>query len=263
MTTWRCPVIDLERVASRLRRADVLELAIGATVGPAWRSLTEAAAEAPAWHTELAQREGDRRAAASFVAGWVASAPALVVGLPALIADVVAVLRVDDIRVHRHARGYLGRYAIAPSTVRAGSGGDAGLDVAAAEIVRLTAPLVDGLCRELPVGPAAVWGAVADDLAGHALSFARETAADEVAAWARAERLLGRLEVRAPAGARPRLFPVSWSGGRTHFSVRGTCCLFYRTCAPPRGQNDYCSTCPLRSDHSRTERLVTYLESTA
>jgi hypothetical protein len=263
MTMWRCAVIELERVAARLRRADVLELRIGTSVGPAWRALNEAAAEAPAWHAELALREGDRRAAASFVAGWVASAPALVVGLPVLIADVVPVLRVDDIRVHRHPRGYLDHYAITPSRVRVGTGGDVDLDVAAAEIVRLTAPLVDGLCRQLPVGPAAVWGGVADELAGHALSFARETAADETAAWARAECLLAHLEARTPARARPRLFPLSWSGGRTHFSVRGTCCLYYRTCAPPRGEDDYCSTCPLRSDDSRTERLVTYLESTA
>lgn len=254
---------ELERVAERLGRTDVLDLTVGAPVGPRWTSLAEAVAEAPAWHAELTRREGDRRAAASFVANWVASAPALVVGLPALIAGVVPVLRPEEIRVRRHPRGYLDGYAITPSAVRPASTGTGGLDAAATRIAHATAPLVDRLCDVLPVGPAAVWGGVADELAGHALAFARGTAADETAAWTQVECLLVHLGANAPVGARPRLFPVSWSRGLTHFPVRGTCCLFYRTCAPPAGQDDYCTTCPLRSDRSRTDRLVAHLESTA
>lgn len=258
--TSAAPAGVLRRLAAELGAAGVLPLELGTPGGGRWRSLEEAAQEAVDWQQVLVRREGDERAAAAFVSAWIVAAPALVVGLPAVLAGVAPEVGADQVLLHRSERDVPDGYAIAPTVVR---GGHDALGAAARTIASLAAPLVADLCDRLPVGPVATWGALADTLAGYAVWFARTTVGDEVATWERTERLLDRLADEAPLRPRPRLLPVVWSGGTGHVPVRGTCCLYYRTgSAAGRGADRYCATCPLRSDADRDVGLRTYLEAT-
>lgn len=251
-------VRDLEAAAARLRGAGVLDLLTARPGGGGWLTLPAALATVPAWHAELAHRHGDRRAAAAFLSAWLAGTPALVVGLPALVGGAVAEISADGILLRRHHGGWIERYAVRPATVTT----DGDPEVAAARrIAELTAPIVERVCRALPIGSVAVWGGVADTLGAAALGFARAVGADERRAWHRVERLLDELGEHAPVRYRPRLFPVAWSAGTSHFPVRATCCLYYRT-GPEEGAGAAtCTTCPLRDDESRTDRLIAHLES--
>lgn len=254
----------LDAVSGRLRDAGVVDLVTGAGQGAGWQALPEALDDLQRWHAELADRHGDRRAAAASLAAWVAGTPSLVVGIPAIVGGVVSDVEAWSVRLHRHPQGFVDRYAIAPSQVHVGS--DEGVVAAAERVARLTAPLVERLSDELPIGPVALWGGVADVLGAHTLWFARQSGSDQRRAWSRAQALLDRLVQVAPVRHRPRLFPVAWSGGTDHYSVRGTCCLYYRTDAAvdaDPASPTYCATCPLRGDDSRTARLVAHLESTS
>lgn len=254
---------DLDGVTRRLREAEVLDLVLGAPYGPGWQSLPEALDALDAWHADLVHHHGDRRAAAAYLAAWVAGTPSLVVGLPAMVGGVVPDVEAAAIRLHRHPQGFVDRHAIAVSG--AGQGPEQVVLATAAErIARLTAPLVDRLCEVLPVGPVALWSGVADVIGAYALWFARQDAGDPRQAWSRSQALLDQLVEVAPVRHRPRLFPVAWSGGTAYYPVRSTCCLYYRTeaAAGPDGPT-YCTTCPLRADEDRTARLAAHVESTA
>ncbi len=250
-------------VCRRLREAGVLDVAVGAAQGAGWQPLPQALEVLGDWHTDLVRRHGDRRAAAVYVAAWIAGTPALVVGLPAMLGGVVPDVDAAAIHLHRHPQGFVDRYAIAVAGAGQGPEQDV-LSTAADRIARLTAPLVERLCDELPVGPVALWGGVADVIGAYGLWFARQGGGDPRRAWRRSQSLLDRLAQFAPVRPRPRLFPVTWSGGTAYYPVRGTCCLYYRTDAAAGADGPtYCTTCPLRGDQSRTARLVAHLESTA
>lgn len=249
----------LQATARRLRDTGVLELRVDPVVGTGWSTLTSSLRDLRSRHDGLTARDGDRRAAAAYLAGWVARTPALVVGLPAVLGGVTPVVDADAIRLHPTAEGWFDRYALT-GPVRVATEGC--LDEAAAIIARISTPIVEILCAELPVGPVAVWGGVADSLGAYALWFARETGLDGGAVWADVGELLDRLRRHVPFRYGPRLLPVAWSGGVAHFQLRGTCCLYYRTCAAPAGDDRYCTSCPLRTETDRTARLVAHLEST-
>lgn len=248
------------RFAEQLGRHGVLTLHVGTVAGDGWLPLLPAPGDLRRWHATLA-RDRDGLAAAATLASWIAAAPALVVGLPAVFAQVVPGVDLADLAVRRDAEGVVTGYACATA---AASGGDEAtvLRRAADTIARLTSPLVSRLRAELPVGAAAIRGAATDGLASYALWFARRSGADEPATWDRVDRLIGLLAGRIPSATRPRSFPVTWSGGTSLFPVRGTCCLYHRTCDEEvRGEDRYCATCPLRSDASRTASLAAYLEA--
>lgn len=253
----------LEAVAVRLRRAGVLDLVTDAGYGTGWQSLPRAMDELAGWHADLTRGHGDRRAAAAYLAAWMAGTPALVVGLPAVVGTLAVEVGTASIHVHRHPQGFIDRRAIVPTHVRPGPD-EVVLARAADRVAHLTAPLVERLSGELPVGPVALWGGIADVVSAYALWFARRSGGDQRLAWSRSESMLDRLAQVAPVRHRPRLFPVAWSGGTSYFPVRSTCCLYYRTAsaAGPEGPT-YCATCPLRCDETRTARLVTHLESTS
>lgn len=249
----------LRTTTQRLRDAGVLDLRLEPAEGRGWSTLTAALGDLGSRHTHLTVREGDRRAAAADLAGWLAGTPALVVGLPAVVGGVAPNVDADTILVHRTAEGRFDRYAL-PGRILVATEGC--LDEAAAAIARIGTPLVETLCAQLPVGPVAVWGGVADAIGAYALWFAREADGDALGVWADVEGLLHRLRRHVPVRYGPRLLPVAWSGGVTHFPVRGTCCLYYRTSSAPAGEDRYCTTCPLRSERSRTARIVAHLETT-
>lgn len=254
---------SLDEVSRRLRAAGVLDLVVGARQGAGWQSLPQVLDDLGEWHADLVHRHGDRRAAATYLAAWIAGAPSLVAGVPAMVGGVVPQVDAAAVHLHRHPQGFVDRHAIEVSA--AGEGPEeAVLSAAADRIAHLTAPLVERLCAELPVGPVALWGGVADVIGAYSLWFARQTGGDPRRAWSRAQSLLDRLAQVAPVRHRPRLFPVTWSGGTACYPVRSTCCLYYRTgaAAGPDGPT-YCTTCPLRRDESREARLVAHLEATA
>lgn len=251
----------LDEVSARLRHAGVLDLVVGRVQGEHWEPLSDVAVLLEGWHADLTRRHGDPRAAAAYLAAWVAGAPALVVGLPAIADNLVVDVDAPSVHLYRHPQGFVDRHAVAPARVRREP--DAIVLAAAAErVAHLAAPLVERLSADLPIGRVAVWGGVADALVAHALWFARQGGTDQTSAWARSDLLLDRLGQVAPLRRRPTLFPVTWSGGTAYYPVRSTCCLYYRTeaAAGPEGPT-YCATCPRRGDQSRTACLVAHLES--
>lgn len=114
-----------------------------------------------------------------------------------------------------------------------------------------------------PFGRRGMWGQLADDVCGSALWAARATGADPQEAWAEAQAILDAIAGVVPElRVRPRLFPVRWSGGEALWQVKGTCCLWYTTFAESDTSGDgYCTTCPLRPDDVRRERLRDWLEN--
>lgn len=134
------------------------------------------------------------------------------------------------------------------------------------EVVGVATPTFAALrALRLPFGIAGMWGQLADAIAGAALADARRAGADLDAAWSASERMLGALAARVPElRARPRRQVVRWAGGAHHVSVKGTCCLWYKTQpgADPCGEG-YCTTCPLRPDHHRAARLTALLTARA
>lgn len=253
----------LDAVAARLRRAGVLDLLTGTDRGTGWQSLPRAVEQLVGWHADLTRDHGDRRAAAAYLAAWVAGTPALVVGLPAIVGNLTVEVEAASIHVHRHPQGFIDRRAIVPTHVRTGPD-EVVLAQAADRVAHLTAPLVERLSDELPVGPVALWGGIADVVAAYALWFARRSGGDQRLAWSSSEMLLDRLAQVAPVRYRPRLVPVAWSGGTSYFPVRSTCCLYYRTDSAAGAEGPtYCATCPLRCDETRTARLVGHLEATS
>jgi hypothetical protein len=256
------PSVDRFTATVASLASDVVEIKVGLPTDAEWLSLPEAVDAAPAWHAELTTRVGDRRAAAAYLVGWIAEVPALLTGVPVVLGAPVVEVEVDDLHVRRHTDGWFDGLAIDPwsahEPVRP-------LDAAAEMVHRLTAPIVETLTAELPVGASAAWGSVADSLAGHALHLARASGRDLDDVWVAAQRLLDGLESRlAIQLVRPRPLLVPWTGGIARHQTRGTCCLHHRTCADPDPRGDgYCATCPLRDEASRIERIAAYLDATA
>jgi hypothetical protein len=238
-----------------------VDLVVGRPVGVGWVQLPAALEAASRWHEDLTVTEGDRRAAASYLASWVAEVPALTLGVPHLFGASVPVVQAAALRVRRHADGWFDGLAVDVAPAR-------GLATTPAEVAgllhTLTEPLVSSLAATLPVGATAVWGSIADALGGAAVHRAHDLGTDPDEAWAAAMTLLDALEEHLDVHlVRPEPLVVRWSGGRRRFQTRGTCCLYHRTCAEPIDGDGSCTTCPLRSPATRTERLVRWLESQA
>jgi hypothetical protein len=241
--------------------ADPVELRVGTPTDAAWYALPEAVAGVEAWHLELAGRVGDRLAAASYLAAWLAEVPAVLIAVPVLLGAPLVEVELDDLHVRRHPEGWLDGLAVDPWSYRDPS---APFDAAAGLLHRVTAPVVAELAR-LPVGRAAVWGAVADAVAGRALHGARASGRDVEVTWGAVERLLDALQLQLGGRlVRPEPLLVPWAGGTVRDVTRGTCCRYHRTCAAPdpRGEG-YCATCPLRAEDSRRERVAAHLDVTA
>lgn len=235
-------------------------LRVGPTTEAGWCGWGDAALRTTSWHARLISEGVERRAAAMRIAEWTSSVPALVVGLPAVLADVAVDGDEEAIAVHRHPDGWFDGHAIQP--VNVGARPDL-LGWAGRRIAALTAPTVDRLSDELPIGRGVLWGAVADALAGRAVWLAGRLGTDQQRAWSRTQVVFDA--VASTVGDlrhRPTPYPVTFSGGSSLHQVRGTCCLYYRTqpAADPDGEG-YCVTCPLRTDASRTRRLRAHLES--
>jgi hypothetical protein len=146
-----------------------------------------------------------------------------------------------------------------PPTVRLADE-DAVADWWAERAVATLAPLFEELHARWRLARPAAWGAVADELAGTAVWVAELAGRDVAATWRLAGRFTDALARRAPVRVvRPRLYLVDDgpARGRSH-SVRGTCCLYYRSSESSGPLRDrYCNTCPLLDEPTRAERLST------
>jgi hypothetical protein len=235
---------------------------VGLPTDPAWVAVPEAVSLVEVWHAELTDRVGDRLAAASYLAGWIAEVPARLVGVPVVLGAPVPEVEADDLHARRHPDGWFDGLAVHPWTL---TDPVDPLDALADGLHELTGPLVAELAARLPVGVVAIWGAVADSLAVHTLHAARAMGRDADRAWDDTSRVLDGVERRLGARlVRPRPLLVPCDGGTARWCTRGTCCRYHRTCLAPdvRGEG-YCSTCPLRDESSAVERIAAYLETTA
>jgi hypothetical protein len=241
------------------------------TAADGWVPFTDVPGRLEGWIGSVTAFHGDRRLAASLIGLGLASAAAhpavasfvLDGRCPDPIAQNLAVR--PDADGHLAETGVLGPGFAALTT----AGEDAAIALAdedavadwwAERAVASLAPLFDELHGRWRLARPAAWGAVADELAGSALWTAELGGRDVAAAWRLAGRFTDALARRAPVRVvRPWLYRVDAgpAAGRSH-SVRGTCCLYYRSSesSGPR-QDRYCNTCPLLDEPTRAERLST------
>jgi hypothetical protein len=132
-------------------------------------------------------------------------------------------------------------------------------------LVEAATPWFDAIRARTPFGRRGMWGQLADDLCSTALRTARAAGLDQRRCWDEAQSIVELVAADVPdLRVRPRLFPVRWSGGQCLWQVKGTCCLWYTTFDEPQTDGDgYCTTCPLRTDDVRHQRLREWLENQA
>ena len=248
--------------------------------GDGWLSLEEILAgdTVDRLATGLLASEGRHDVAASYLGSHL-TGPVVT----STVASLVHARRCPDPRPHEtafhlHADGWFdrvaftgGRLAVLADDLAAGAPGsvvvpdDAALRSWWARRTRdAVTPLLDAARSRLRYGRRGHWGAVADRIGGTVLAVARHTGADGAAAWVEAGALLDALAACAPVPlTRPTPQPVTWSGGESWFTTRGTCCLYYRTVegADPTCGEGYCSTCPLVDAGARRNRLAHWLEN--
>jgi len=128
------------------------------------------------------------------------------------------------------------------------------------QLVAALTPVFAAIRRQASFGVIGMWGQAVDGLYSLALWLAHRTGGDHRVAWDEASAIVDVLAERVPqARARPRAFLVMTQHEERLFSVRGTCCLWFKS-QPEEPSAAYCTTCPLRGDQDRTQRLVRYLE---
>ena len=104
---------SLEQVARHLGEVDGHpRLTVGAPAGEGWWTLAGATAGMHAWFGPLVEQHGDRRVAAAHVSSWVAGAPAVVVGLCAILGGVVPRAAPDRLVEQASAELPIGRTAV-------------------------------------------------------------------------------------------------------------------------------------------------------
>jgi hypothetical protein len=137
-------------------------------------------------------------------------------------------------------------------------------------ILAAMTPVVDTLREHTRLGRPLLWGAAVDALANGSVLTARLFDLPTTETWGHIEAIVDRLAARVPhIKARPRLFPVRWSGGESMYVVRGTCCLLYQDyragggIPDPDGGAGYCGTCPLRMDTGREAQRRAILDRQA
>lgn len=252
---------------------------IGEPEGDGWHHFSDVAADGrlAGWVDDLAARhDGRRDVAGSYLGGWLAGA-AILVPTAALVLERRLPDPAGELWFHRHDEGWFDLVAFETTRVyitaadAAAKHPDA-VVVRAADQIRLHArglvdrltPVLEAVRASAPFGRSGLWGGVTDHLASAALWAARAGRTDARDAWRLAEAAIDTMaEERRWLRARPRLFPVTTADGPTAFSVKGTCCLYYKTQPqPPDPSGDsYCNTCPFRDDDSRRRRLVASLDA--
>lgn len=276
----RGPLAD---TLARLDAADeYCRFVAGEPGGDGWHRLDEVLADAALlddWYQTIVEGAacGKRDVAGSYFAGWI-SGVIVDTAVIALMAQQRSWPLCDtNLAVHRHDEGWFdGLAVLAPDVRMLSSDPDAGHPHAVSfdrvdplravlidEIVGLAGRLFAEVRARAPYGMRGMWGALADGLAASLVHAADDAGDDVDAAWHGATALFDALDERVGAPfTRPRLDRTEWSGGCSSFTVKGTCCLYYKTVDGTAGLSgdDYCATCPLRDEGWRRERHVAWLE---
>lgn len=254
---------------------------IGQPEGDGWYRFSDAAADdrIAGWVNDLAaHHDGHRDVAGSYLGSWLAGA-AIIVPTAALVLERRLPDPAGELWFHRHHEGWFDQVAFEASRVYVTPTDSAAAHPYAVAVdegdqtrlfgrglVARLAPVLEAVRASTPFGRSGLWGGVADGLASVALWAARAGCTDATDAWRVAEAVTDTVaEETRWLRARPRPFPVTTSGGTAAFSVKGTCCLYYKTQPRPSDPcgDSYCNTCPFRDNDSRHERLVAYLADTS
>lgn len=279
----------LESTLDALGKTDEVNLVLAGEEWPppgeGWTVLNEVL-QSPAviagWVDDLLAGEarGRRDVAGSYLSSWIAGT---VAGVPAgaLIASRRAwPLEPENIALHCHPEGWFDGMALrstamwalpddpdashpdvvvidAPDELRARL---------AEEIVKVVEPVFARVREATRYPSRSMWGSLADGIASMALWRDRRSGDPDPEVWERAGEFLDRLEARARLlKDRPSLGEVTWSGGCHRFSVKSTCCLYFKVFdgePDPEGEG-YCSSCPFRSEESRNQKWSTWFEEQA
>jgi len=120
-------------------------------------------------------------------------------------------------------------------------------------------PLFASVRARAPYGVRGMWGAVADSIAADATWRAHVECADVAQAWNDAQPVIHALAAVVPV-TRPTLARVDRAGHVAHLTIRGTCCLYYKSVDHPDGAPvEYCTSCPLGTDEERRRRQEEWL----
>jgi hypothetical protein len=278
----------LARTGARLSRNRVLGFQVGVPRGPSWHPVTEIAESAwllDAWLAELTERScGKRNVAAASLANRFASRIVKPAFAAYLTERRVPAAAPGEIVLHWDPRERFTGTAFTTPRVTAladdpeAAHPDAAVlagraeltDALAGFIVEAVTPVFRAIRARAPLGGPALWGSAVDAVANGSMLTTRLFGLRGRETWGHVEAVVDRLAVRvSQVKARPRLFPVRWSGGEVFFVVRGTCCLKYqefraRGGVPDRrGGAGFCATCPLRDDGGRAAERRAKLERMA
>ncbi|MGQ0679875.1 MAG: hypothetical protein ACT4OM_09530 [Actinomycetota bacterium] len=234
------------------------------------------------WVADLlaGEAKGRRDVAGSYLSSWLTG---IVVDAPAkaLVVERRAwPLEARSIALHRHADGWFDKMALCsrelwvleddpaadhPDSVVFGSLAELQARLAG-QIVSLVEPIFASVRAATRYPTRSMWGALADGIAGSALWHDRRSGADLPSTWNDAAMFLDGLQNKARLlKTRPHLAEVAWSGGVARFSVKGTCCLYFKIFdgEPDPCGDGYCGSCPFRSETNRIERWAEWLEEQA
>lgn len=275
-------------VAETIRRVDATDDGYAYTTGPAptgrgWWVLADLLAQPGALEALLqdlldGDADGHLDVAGSYLASWLSGPVAQLLTTAWRREGRVLHVGLDQLSVHRHDDGWVdavsvgaARLTVAPGDPAAGVDGvavvgspDGRCALAVAGIRDVAAAVFDAVRDRAPYGRAGMWGSLADGVAGTTLLAEQGTTGggDPGQAWDDVEVLLDELARQVPQlRARPRRQLLRWAGGTRHQSVRGTCCLYHKTCTDPDPSGEgYCSSCPHRPDESRVDIITRWLE---
>jgi hypothetical protein len=277
--------VALAETGARLAAVDEhLGFVVGEPAGSSWVRLDDVVSSGlvDRYAEEVVAQEGRRDVAGSYLGAR------LVGPLGLRTAGAVCLDRrapdpaLGNVRVRRNAEaGFDGLAFVRPAMAvlpgdPAAASGDPGVVVVddlealvdwwAERLVAAAAPLVDAIRDRLPFGRRCLWGGLADRIAFPALALARRrggSGSRGADAWAESTTLIDALARHAPMRfARPKPFVVDWSGGQAWFSVKGTCCLRYRTAPEPDPHGaDNCNSCPILDPCQRLTRWRGHLET--
>lgn len=226
------------------------------------------------------EARGRRDVAGSYLASWISGTAAGIAAGALITMGRAWPLPPQGIALHRHADGWFDGMALKNSTVwilpddPAAGSPDAvvfedtkALGAAlAAEVARVVEPVFAAVRTATRYPTRSMWGSLADGIAGTALWRGVRSGTADPALWDRAGAFLDRLEERTRLlRVRPNLAEIAWSGGVARLSVKGTCCLYFKTFegVPDPCREGYCSSCPFRAPESRTEKWADWLEENA
>ena len=259
-----------------------LGFAVGQPSGPAWVCLDQVlkGGLVDRYAEELVAREGRRDVAGSLLGARLVGPLGLRTAAAVCLDRRAPDPTLESVHVHHNTEGGVDGVAFArpamavlptdpaleqgasPGTVVLGDV-DALVDWWAERLVAAAAPLIEAIRARLPFGRRCLWGGLADRVAYPPLALARRTGGDGAAAWAEATTLIDALAHHAPVRfARPKPFVAGGPCGDVWFSVKGTCCLRYRTALRPDpcGAGN-CNSCPILDDAQRLIRWRAHLQT--